>query len=131
MTDVRALIQKQREQLETTVTGDLEVVLGGEKVTLTLVKVRPDEWDDLVAKNPPRPGVEGDAMTGYCEAGVARSYPRVSLNGDELDAETWGEVFDVLDVMHRNNVSVSIWGLNIHSSIKELQGLGKAVPGGK
>jgi hypothetical protein len=123
--DVKALIKKQREKIETPVTGVLKVVLGGEKVELEFAKLAPDTWDELVSKNPPRPGVEGDAIVGYSAPAVSREYPGVKLDGEELDAETWAETFSVLDSLHRNNVSLSIWGLNIHASIKELQDLGK------
>lgn len=126
MVDVKALIKKQREKIETPVTGVLDVVLGGEKVKLEFLKLSPDAWDELVSRNPPRPGVEGDALVGYSAPDVSRSYPGVRLDGEELDAETWADAFAVLDSLHRNNISLSIWGLNIYASIKELQGLGKA-----
>ena len=131
MVDLKALIQKQREALQTHVVGDLDVALGGAKVTVTFEKLPAEEWDDLVAKNPPRPGVEGDAMLGYCASGLSAAYPRVKVDGDDVDADTWVEMFQVLDALYRNAVSTSLWGLNILSSIEEMKTLGKASPGGK
>jgi hypothetical protein len=129
--DVKTLIKKQREALDTPIRGELEIRLGGEKVKLEFDKVAPNVWDDLVSRNPPRPGVEGDEQVGYHQAGVSRAYPGVILDGEELDAATWAEVFDVLDAVFRNTIGTSLWGLNILTTLEQLTSLGKGSPGGK
>lgn len=129
--DVKALIKKQREELATPIRGELEARLGGEEIKLEFDKVAPSVWDELVSRNPPRPGVKGDGNVGYYQAGVSRSYPGVILDGEVLDAETWAEVFDVLDAVHRNAIGTSLWGLNILTTLEQLTTLGKGSPGGK
>ncbi|WP_315106373.1 hypothetical protein [uncultured Microbacterium sp.] len=123
---IKDLIAKQRAELETVVEQDVDVVLGGELVTLTFSKALPDEWDTLMATNPPRQGVKGDAAIGYNAKAVSRVYPNVSANGEKLDAETWGELFGVLDSVHRNNVEAVIWGINVNDALVQLVELGKA-----
>jgi len=129
--DVKALIKKQREALETPIRGELDARLGGEAVKLEFDKVAPGVWDELVSRNPPRPGVEGDGLVGYYQAGLSRAYPGVVLDGEVLDAQTWGEVFDVLEAVHRNAVSTSLFGLNILTTLEQLTALGKGSAGGK
>lgn len=131
MVDVKALIAAQRKKLETVKQYDVTVVCGGEEVKVSLERVSPDEWDDLVNANPPRAGVEGDATIGYNPKAVARAYPRVQVDGDEVDAETWGEFFDVLDSLHKNNIGLVIWNANAYSVIQELRELGKGRAGKK
>lgn len=131
MGDVKALIQKQREALDTPIRGELEIRLGGETVKLEFDKAKPEVWDELVSRNPPRPGVVGDAEIGYFQAGVSREYPGVILDGEVLDAETWADVFDVLDAVFRNTIGTSLWGLNVLTTLEQLTSLGKGLPGGK
>lgn len=129
MSSIKDLIAKQRASLEVQKQGDVEVALGGELVTVTIKRALPEEWDGLVASNPPRVGIETDKMIGYNANGVSRVYPHVSLNGEAVDSDTWTEVFDVLDSVHRNNIGVLIWGLNVNEALKELRELGKGRAG--
>lgn len=131
MVDVKALIAAQRKSLETVKQYDVTVVCGGEDVKVSLERVTPDEWDDLVNANPPRAGVEGDAMIGYNPNGVARAYPRVQIDGEVVDADTWFEFFEVLDSLHRNNVGLVVWNANVYAIMQEMQELGKARAGKK
>lgn len=126
MVDIKALIAKQREELEVVKQGTAEVSLGGALVKLTFERVSADEWDALVGMNPPRPGLEGDATLGYNAKGVSALYPRVQIDGELQDAETWAEVYKVLDVVNRNSVDLVIWGININETMRELRALGKA-----
>ena len=130
MSSIKDLIAKQRAELEVVRTQDIDVVLGGEKVTLTFEKAQPDEWGSLVGANPPRPGMESDALVGYNPRAVSEHYPRVQVDGEALDTETWAEVFSVLDAVWRNSVEVTIWGINISESLTALRELGK-VPAGR
>lgn len=123
---IKDLIAKQRAELEAVVEQDVDVVLGGELVTLTFSKALPDEWDALMAAHPPRQSVKGDAAIGYNAKAVSRAYPKVAANGEKLDAETWGDLFGVLDSVHRNNVEVVIWGINVNDALVKLSDLGKA-----
>jgi hypothetical protein len=131
MVDLKAAIAKQREKLETVTQYDVTVACGGEEYKVSVERATPDEWDDLVNSNPPRPGVEGDALIGYNPKGVARSYPRVQVDGEPVDAETWGEFFDVLESLHKNNIGLVIWNANVYVVLQELRELGKARAGKK
>lgn len=129
--DVKALIEKQRAKLAVVKQQTLEVMLGGEKVTLTFDRALPDVWDGLMAANPPRRGNEADATVGYNTKAVSVAYPGVALGDEVLDAGTWAELYDVLDSVHRNNIGVTIWGININESLREMQDAGKGSAGQK
>lgn len=131
MVDVKAAIAAQRAKLATVKQYDVTVVCGDEQVKVSLEKVSPEEWEALVNANPPRPGVEGDATIGYNPKGVAKDYPRVQLDGELQDAETWAEFFEVLDALHKNNVGLVIWNANVYQLMQEMQELGKAQAGKK
>lgn len=131
MADYKALIAKQRAELEVVKQWDVDVVCGGAAVTVSIERAMPDEWDALVGENPPRHGVEGDATIGYNPRGVSAAYPRVSLDGERVDAETWAEFYGVLDSVHKNNIDVVVWGSNVNAALQELRELGKARAGKK
>ena len=131
MVDVKALIAKQREQLAVRKTWTVDVVCGGEKVKIGLDKIEPDAWDALVASNPPRPGVEGDAMIGYNINAVSAAYPSPTIDGQAQSAEDWAEFFSVLESVHKNNIGTVIWGMNVNEPMQELRELGKSPAGEK
>ncbi len=129
--DYKALIEKQRAKLEEVRQESIDVALGGEVVSLTVRKLHPDVWDALVGGNSPRRTVESDALVGYNPKAVAKAYPHVSADGEELDAATWADMYSVLESTWKNNVEVLIWGLNVNEALKELRELGKARAGRK
>lgn len=131
MTDLKALIEKQREKLAEVVFQSVDVVVGGEKVTLDVEKLHPDEWDVLVAENPPRRGVDADNLVGYNPKAMTAAYPRIRVGDELLSAETWRDLYGVLDSVWRNQIEVTIWGVNVNESLKVLRGLGKARAGRK
>lgn len=131
MSRIKDLIAKQRAELETSAQQSVDVVLGGELVTLTFDRAQPDEWDALMVANPARQGAKSDAAVGYNAKAVSKAYPHVSADGEALDAETWAELFDSLDSVNRNNVEIVIWGVNINDALVKLRELGKARTGQK
>lgn len=131
MVDLKAAIAKQREKLETVQQYDTPIACGDEEYVVSIERATPDEWDDLVNSNPPRPGVEGDATIGYNPKGVAAAYPRVRVDGEPVDADTWAEFFGVLESLHKNNIGLVIWNANVYSVLQELRELGKARAGKK
>lgn len=126
MSRIKELIAKQRAELETSAQQSVDVVLGGELVTLTFDRAQPDEWDALMVANPARQGAKSDAAVGYNAKAVSRDYPHVSAEGEKLDAQTWAELFGSLDSVNRNNVEIVIWGVNINDALVKLRELGKA-----
>lgn len=129
MSSLQEKIARQREKVAEVKEANTEVVLGGEKTIVTIGRCVPDEWDALMAINPPRRGVESDAIVGYNPKGVSKSYPHVSVDGDKVTAEEWADTYSVLDSVWRNNIETLIWGVNIQETIKELNELGKARAG--
>ena len=49
MADLQKLIAKQHEELGIVKEQHIDVVLGGEKVAVTLRKAQPEEWDAPVS----------------------------------------------------------------------------------
>lgn len=129
--DLKALIEKQRAELEVVKSENVDVVVGGEKVTLTVEKVHPDVWDGLMMRNPARPGSDSDAEAGYNTKGVTLAYPRLLQDGEVLDAATRADLVGVLDSTWRNALSIVIWGVNVNGPLAELRALGKAPAGRK
>lgn len=129
--DLKALIEKQRAELEVVKSDDVDVVVGGERVTLTVEKVHPDVWDELTLRNPARPGSDADAELGYNAKGVTLAYPRLLQDGEVLDADTRVGLLSVLDSTWRNALGIVIWGVNVNGPLAELRALGKAPAGRK
>lgn len=129
--DLKALIEKQRAELEVVKSESVDVVLGGEKVTLTVEKVHPDVWDGLMQRNPARPGSDSDVEAGYNTKGVTLAYPRLLQDGVVLDEQTRADLVAVLDSTWRNALSIVIWGVNVNGPLSELRALGKARAGRK
>jgi len=128
--DLKALIEKQRAELEVVKSESVDVVVGGEKVTLTVEKVHPDVWDGLMQRNPARPGSDSDVEAGYNTKGVTLAYPRLLQDGEVLDEQTRADLVSVLDSTWRNALSIVIWGVNVNGPLSELRALGK-VPAGR
>jgi hypothetical protein len=126
MSRIKDLIARQRAELEASAQQSVDVVLGGELVTLTFDRAMPEEWDALMVVNPPRAGAKSDAAVGYNAKAVSKAYPHVSADGEKLDAETWAELFDSLDSVNRNNVEIVVWGVNVNDALVKLRELGKA-----
>lgn len=129
--DLKALIEKQRAELEVVKSESVDVVLGGEKITLTVEKVHPDVWDGLMQRNPARPGSDSDVEAGYNTKGVTLAYPRLLQDGVVLDEQTRADLVAVLDSTWRNALSIVIWGVNVNGPLSELRALGKARAGRK
>lgn len=143
MTDLKDLIARQRVEIEQPKNESVDVVLGGELVRVQVSRLLPDVWQQLVAEHPPRKVervevdgkrvsmVHSDSNVGYDQQGLPRDYPadHITVDGAEVDQETWRELFSVLNSVHQNNVHTVMWGLNVFDAIKELDSLGKAKAG--
>ncbi|SDG21503.1 hypothetical protein [Microbacterium sp. 77mftsu3.1] len=129
--NIQELIKKQRAELAQEKIATVDIVLGGELVTVTAVKLLPDAWQQLVASCPPRTAVPGDSNIGYDQAMLPRLYPaeHLRVQGEPVTSEEWADLWSVLESVHRNNVGTVIWGLNHYAAVKELRELGKAAAG--
>ena len=131
MTDLKSLIAKQRAKNAEVVSESVDIVLGGEKVTLTVERVHPDVWDDLMISNPRRTGSESDAEAGYNTKAVTLAYPRLLLDGEALSKDDVGEMYAELDSAWRNAIGIVIWGVNMNHALSEMRSVGKARAGRK
>lgn len=131
MTDLKALIANQRAKNAVVVSDDVEIVVGGEKVTLTIERVHPDAWDALMLAFPPRAGSASDSELGYNAKGVILNYPRLLNDGEALDEEGIAELYSDLDSVWRNAIGIVIWGVNMNHALQEMRSLGKARAGQK
>lgn len=131
MTDFKDLIAKQREKYENVKESTLDVEFGGEMVTVGVSKVLPEVWDELIGECPPRQGREDDAQMGYNPKALTAIYPEVTVDGEKIDAQDWAAGFAIMDPTFRNNIELTIWGVNINESLQALRKLGKARAGRK
>lgn len=129
--DLKALIEKQRAAVAKVRSDDVEIMVGGELVALTVEKVHPDVWDELMMRNPARHGSDSDTEAGYNTKAVTLAYPRLILEGEALDAATRAELYADLDSTWRNALSIVIWGVNVNGPLSEMRALGKARAGRK
>lgn len=104
------------------------IPLGDSGVDVTFEKLRGDEWQSLVAENPPRDGILSDVNIGYNERAVTLGYPveRITVaDGEPVDTDLWAELFDLLDGVGRNVLALGIWQANVQDAINRLAELGK------
>lgn len=124
-------IAAARVALEDAPTDEVGVVFNGKLRNVVVTKLLPDDWQQLVAENQPRTGHQSDNGLGYNQNELPRSYPveRIKIDGEQVDAETWREFFEIIEPVDKNNVNTLMWGLNVFEAVKRLQELGKVVAG--
>lgn len=107
------LIAKAKAHHANPVFEDMEVVLAGEIVKLSIAHAWPDDWSELEDMHPPK--TPEDRNTGYNRRTLPRDYPtdRIKADNAPLDAETWRSLYDVLDADQQDSVSALMWGLNV------------------
>lgn len=132
MTDLKELAARQRAKMTEVVSDTVDVVLGGEKITLEVERLHPDDWDALMIANPARPGSKSDAEAGYNTKAVTLAYPRLKLNGEALTADQIkNDLYADLESPWRNAIAIVIWGVNVNHALVEMRALGKASAGRK
>ena len=131
MVDLKALAAKQRAKITEVVSEDVDIMFGGEKVTLTVERVHPDIWDALILANPRRRGSESDEEAGYNTKGVSLAYPRLLNGGEAMTKDEIAELFSDLESPWRNAIGVVIWGVNMNHALQEMRSAGKARAGRK
>lgn len=132
--DVKALIEAQKQSLDSVEPVTQEVLLGEKLLGVRFWPV-PSAWEELTAKHPPRSGVEVDMALGYNLSAVVREYPRTYLvDGDEVQpvvGEQWAEVYDVLSGPDKKALGYAAWGLNEYDPAQRLAAAGKASAGAR
>jgi hypothetical protein len=129
--DLESLIEQQRASLENPPEVDIPVVLAGQRLTVTVMKARPDDYQALIEECPPRKGVTEDANIGYNQTLLPRQYPveRLRVAGEAVSREAWANLFSVVDVAYKTNLHTAMFQLNMMDTLTELQRLGKAEAG--
>lgn len=130
MVDVRALIAKQRAELDAAVPVLVEVELAGEVLTVGVRKLSGDDWQELVSKYPPRTGTTDDRV-GFNQKDLPGGYPieYLTVASEPIDADTWRDMYAVLTAPGRNALVATMWGENVMEPMKRLAE-GKAMAGG-
>lgn len=67
----------------------LRLEIEAESIVVRLRALPQREWDELIAENPPRPGVEKDARSGLYAFGFYSAVVPRSAIDCELDADDW------------------------------------------
>jgi hypothetical protein len=131
MVDVKALIEKARSEAASPETAAIDTVVGGELVSIEFVTIEGSAWSDLTATHPPRKGSEQDANIGFNTDAVVKDYPiaAVRVAGEPTDAESWADLFSVLDGPTIKNCGTAVWGLNQYTPHKRIVDAKKATAG--
>lgn len=135
--ELKSLIASARERVEEPPSETVNVVVGaegkGKFVAVTVSKITPAEWLRLESLHPPRVGVPGDERLGSDVYSIPPDYPvdRIKVDGDPVDVDTWRDLWDVIDVIHKENVTGLMYGLNRLASMMQVEALGKASAGGR
>lgn len=133
--DIKALVEKQKQSLDSVEPVTQDVLLGDEIVGVRFWPVAPAVWEELTSKHPARKDNPSDASLGYNLAGVVRDYPRTYLViGDDVQpvvGEQWAEVYDVLSGPDKKNLGYAVWGKNEWEHAQRLVAAGKASAGAR
>lgn len=143
MVDVKALVDKARQEFDQPEPSDVPVMVGGEKVVLRFRPVRGTEWRDLVAGFPARTEsvdnrtvvVQADRGPGFNTVELPPAYPGVAVVEGEseqvLSGDEWRDLHDVLSGPDLEHVTATIWGMNVQEPLVRLRAAGKASTGGQ
>lgn len=129
--DLKALIEKQRAQLNDLPFKFGKIAIGGEQVEIAIRKLIPNDWQLLVAEHFPRPTSEGDVKAGYDQHSLPRDYPvdSILVGDEEVDKETWQELYDVLDSPFKNTIGALMFQVNVLDPLTGILPAGKAGAG--
>lgn len=132
--DIKALVAKAKQDMDTVSSVDQDVLVAGEKVTVRLWPLSGVAYRDLCAKHPNRTASEFDEALGYNLTAVTQSYPRVyAVDGDEVTdiAEDWADICAMLTAPELKALEYAVWGLNEFEPTQRLAAAGKASAGSR
>lgn len=124
-------IAKARAVVEDAEPTEVPVELGGEITTLTFLPAWGEQWSDVTAMHPPRPGATLDANLGYNSDAASADYPvdKITVDGESVTAEKWREICSVLTEPNRKIIASVLWGLNRVEPNERIRAAGKAKTG--
>lgn len=122
--DIDAMIAGQKAYLESIQPVDVPVAIGEKNLTVRVPFLMPEEFGNLTALHPPRPGVAVDLTLWFSLDAVTRAMPNITLiDGDEVDdlfrlrdkeaVYVWPEIYRTLEPEDAQNVRMAVWGLHI------------------
>lgn len=136
MVDVKALVEKAKQQQESDSVGhvDQDVLIAGEVVTVRLWPLTGIAYRDLCALHPNRTNSEFDQALGYNLTAVTQSYPKVyTVDGDDVVnvSDQWPDICAVLSGPDLKALEYAVWGLNEFEPSERLRAAGKASAGSR
>lgn len=117
------LIAAAQEEHDNPTWESVDVVLGGEVVTIEAAKVWGEEWQELERSHPPV--THADLNSGFNRQTLPRDYPvdRLRVAGEKVNAATWQALYDVLEAPHQLSVAALLWGVNVYEVERRLGAL--------
>lgn len=121
-------IAKAKQQLAATEPLKKVVELGGEPTTIDIYLIESEDWQDLVATNPPRHGSTGDDEIGYNADAVTAAYPlsALTVDGEHVEQDVWLEMLSHLSGPSRTDIAHAIYEQNHLYPALRLAMVGKA-----
>lgn len=118
--NIDRLLAAVKDQYENPNWESVDVVLGGELVTIEAAHVWGTDWQEIEDKNPPV--TAADRNSGFNRQALPRDYPasRLRVAGEPVDVETWQALFDLLEVPHQLSLSALMWGINVYEPEQDL-----------
>lgn len=128
--DLDEVIAAAKREVEKPAKQSQHVAVGGRLVSVTVVKLRSDEWENLTALHPMRQTADADAV-GWNTTSLPPAYPAVSLavEDEPISQEKWAELFGVMNSKSRQLVVALMFGVNVFEGVMELARLGKQAAG--
>ena len=118
-------------------SGQLELLMGEELITVEFTRLDPNAWIDLKAMHPPREGSKRDMNVGYNPHALAKAAaPKCGrlVDGDkreDLTPEQWADIFTILDAPDLDTIATFLWGLNEYEPLQRIAAAKKASRGGR
>ena len=132
--DVKALVAKARQDMDSVQHVDQDVMVGDQRVVVRLWPLSGLAWRDLCAAHPNRGASEFDQALGYNLTAVTQSYPRVyAVDGDDVTdlSDDWADICAVLSGPDLKALEYAVWGLNEWEPSQRLAAAGKASAGSR
>lgn len=129
---LKDLIAKAKAEVQPVEPVTLDVVVHDQAVSLSFLPAEGRVWNNLTATHPPRKGATLDANIGFNSDDLSEDYPAelIRADGDQVDADTWRELFEVLSGPDIRNIASVLWSLNQLDPSRRRQELGKSSAGG-
>lgn len=132
--DIKALVAKAKQDMDTVTPTDQAVMVGDQEVTIRLWPLSGTAYRDLCALHPNRTDSAFDEALGYNLTAVTQSYPRVyAVEGDEVTdiADSWADMCAVLSAPDLTALEYAVWGMNEYEPTVRRAAAGKASAGSR